>query len=72
VVGGDSRVAFMAMLGDLFSGFVKRRLGMGPSDKALGLDYVPESLLPLLACVLVRRGHRHAHILSRPSQIGDS
>jgi CDP-archaeol synthase len=46
-------VAFMAMLGDLFSSFVKRRLGMAPSDKAFGLDHVPESLLPLLSCVLV-------------------
>jgi hypothetical protein len=46
-------VAFMAMLGDLFSSFVKRRLGLAPSDKALGLDQVPESLLPLLACALV-------------------
>ena len=37
------------MLGDLFSSFVKRRLGLAPSDMALGLDQVPESLLPLLA-----------------------
>jgi hypothetical protein len=32
---------------------VKRRLGLAPSDKALGLDHIPESLLPLLACTLV-------------------
>jgi CDP-2,3-bis-(O-geranylgeranyl)-sn-glycerol synthase len=46
-------VAIMAMLGDLFSSFVKRRLGLAPSDKALGLDQIPESLLPLLACAFV-------------------
>jgi CDP-archaeol synthase len=45
--------AVMAMLGDLFSSFVKRRLGLAPSDKALGLDHIPESLLPMLACALV-------------------
>lgn len=39
-----------AMLGDLFSSFVKRRLGKPSSSQALGLDQVPESLLPLLVC----------------------
>ena len=38
------------MAGDLFSSFGKRRLGLAPSSQALGLDQVPESLLPLLAC----------------------
>ena len=38
-----------AMLGDLTSSFVKRRLGMPSSSMALGLDQVPESLFPLLA-----------------------
>jgi len=38
-----------AMLGDLLSSFVKRRLGIPPSGMALGLDQIPESLLPLLA-----------------------
>ena len=38
-----------AMLGDLLSSFVKRRLGLAPSAMALGLDQIPESLLPLLA-----------------------
>lgn len=42
-------VAATAMLGDLLSSFVKRRLGLRPSSRALGLDQVPESLLPLLA-----------------------
>ena len=47
-VGG--LVAVFAMLGDLFSSFVKRRLGFPPSTRATGLDQVPESLLPLLVC----------------------
>ena len=37
-----------AMLGDLFSSFVKRRLGVPPSGMALGLDQIPEVLAPLL------------------------
>jgi CDP-2,3-bis-(O-geranylgeranyl)-sn-glycerol synthase len=43
-------IAVGAMLGDLFSSFVKRRLGRVPSSRAIGLDQVPESLLPLLFC----------------------
>ena len=43
-------VAAAAMAGDLFSSFVKRRLNFPPSSQALGLDQVPESLFPLLAC----------------------
>ena len=38
------------MAGDLFSSFVKRRLNLPPSSQALGLDQVPESLFPMLAC----------------------
>jgi hypothetical protein len=38
------------MAGDLFSSFVKRRLNLPPSSQALGLDHVPESLFPMLAC----------------------
>ena len=41
-------IALLAMLGDLASSFVKRRLGRPPSSMALGLDQVPESLLPTL------------------------
>lgn len=37
-----------AMAGDLASSFLKRRLGLPPSSTAVGLDQVPESLLPLL------------------------
>jgi CDP-diglyceride synthetase len=39
-----------AMAGDLCSSFVKRRLGLPPSSRATGLDQIPESLVPLLAC----------------------
>ncbi|MGB5677342.1 MAG: CDP-archaeol synthase, partial [Gammaproteobacteria bacterium] len=37
-----------SIAGDLFSSFIKRRLNMPPSSMALGLDQVPESLLPLV------------------------
>ena len=43
-------VAGAAMAGDLFSSFVKRRLNLPPSSQALGLDHVPKSLFPMLAC----------------------
>ena len=39
-----------SMCGDLFSSFIKRRLKLPPSNKATGLDQIPESLLPLLVC----------------------
>jgi len=42
-------VALWAMLGDLLSSFIKRRLGMASGSQALGLDQLFESLLPLLA-----------------------
>lgn len=42
-------VGLFAMLGDLCSSFTKRRLGLAPSSQALGIDQIPESLLPLLA-----------------------
>ena len=38
--------ACLSMTGDLFSSFVKRRIGLAPSDQCLGLDQLPESLLP--------------------------
>ena len=43
-------VAATAMLGDLFSSFTKRRINLVPGSMALGLDQIPESLLPALAC----------------------
>lgn len=42
--------AAASMGGDLFSSFVKRRMNRAPSSRALGLDQVPESLVPLLVC----------------------
>jgi hypothetical protein len=43
-------VAGAAMVGDLFSSFVKRRLNFPSSSQAFGLDQIPESLFPMLAC----------------------
>jgi CDP-2,3-bis-(O-geranylgeranyl)-sn-glycerol synthase len=39
-----------AMAGDLGSSFMKRRMGLPSSSRALGLDQVPEALLPALVC----------------------
>jgi CDP-diglyceride synthetase len=44
-------VGSLAMAGDLFSSFLKRRLGRSSSSPAVGLDQIPESLFPLLGCV---------------------
>ncbi len=43
-------VGSTAMAGDLFSSFLKRRMKLPPSSRAIGLDQVPESLFPLLVC----------------------
>jgi CDP-archaeol synthase len=43
-------VSALAMLGALFSSFMKRRLALAPSSRATGLDQIPEALFPLLAC----------------------
>ena len=43
-------VGSVAMAGDLVSSFSKRRLNLPSSSRASGLDQVPESLFPLLAC----------------------
>ena len=42
-------IGFFAMVGDALSCFIKRRLGLKPGERAIGLDQIPESLLPLLA-----------------------
>ncbi|HQC73688.1 MAG TPA: CDP-archaeol synthase, partial [Candidatus Competibacteraceae bacterium] len=42
-------IGLLAMAGDLLSSFIKRRLGRPSSSMMLGLDQVPEALLPLLA-----------------------
>ena len=36
------------MLGDAVSSFLKRRIGLDSGAMAVGLDQIPESLLPLL------------------------
>ena len=43
-------VGALAMAGDLFSSFLKRRMAVPAGGKATVLDQVPESLFPLLAC----------------------
>jgi hypothetical protein len=40
--------AAASMAGDLASSFIKRRLGIEPSGRAVGLDQIPEALLPTL------------------------
>jgi hypothetical protein len=38
-----------AMIGDLLSSFVKRRMKLVPGSMALALDQIPEPLLPAIA-----------------------
>jgi len=45
-------ISLLAMTGDLFSSFVKRRFKLPPSSMAPLLDQVPESLLP--AVIMMR------------------
>jgi CDP-archaeol synthase len=47
-LGLGAEVGALAMLGDALSSFVKRRLGVTPSGRAIGIDQIPEALLPLL------------------------
>jgi CDP-archaeol synthase len=42
-------MASAAMIGDLSSSFLKRRLNLPPSSRATGIDQIPECLLPTLA-----------------------
>ena len=49
-VSVGATAAAAAMAGDLLSSFLKRRLDFPPSSQAIGLDQVPESLFPMLAC----------------------
>ena len=43
-------IGALAMCGDLISSFIKRRLGKSSSSMALGLDQIPEALIPLWVC----------------------
>jgi CDP-2,3-bis-(O-geranylgeranyl)-sn-glycerol synthase len=49
-IANGALLGVTAMVGDLISSFIKRRLGLPTSSRATLLDQVPESLLPLLAC----------------------
>ncbi|MDH5370646.1 MAG: CDP-archaeol synthase, partial [Gammaproteobacteria bacterium] len=42
--------AVASLTGDLISSFIKRRMDLPPSSRALGLDQLPESIFPLLFC----------------------
>jgi predicted CDP-diglyceride synthetase/phosphatidate cytidylyltransferase len=42
--------ALASLCGDLASSFIKRRLGLLPGSRALGLDQLPESIFPLIVC----------------------
>ncbi|QSP96419.1 CDP-archaeol synthase [Marinobacter salinisoli] len=41
----------LGLLGDLLSSFSKRRMGLDSSARAVGLDQVPECLLPMVLAV---------------------
>lgn len=43
-------IASLAMAGDLLSSFIKRRLRLPSGSRVTGLDQIPESVVPLLAC----------------------
>ena len=42
-------IASAAMIGDISSSFLKRRLSLPPSSRATGIDQIPECLFPTLA-----------------------
>lgn len=42
----------LGLLGDLISSFTKRRLGLESSARAVGLDQIPECLLPMALAAL--------------------
>ncbi len=54
LIGPSAWIGFLvgafAMFGDLLSSFIKRRLGLASGAAAVGLDQIPESLLPVLIC----------------------
>ncbi len=43
--------AAAAMLGDLFSSFIKRRMGVASSSPVTGLDQIPEAFFPALVAI---------------------
>ncbi len=46
-------VGVVAMIGDLASSFMKRRLRLAATSRSFGLDYVPEALLPALVLAAI-------------------
>ncbi len=46
-------VGAVAMIGDLASSFLKRRLRLAATSRSFGLDYVPEALLPALVLAAI-------------------
>ena len=44
-------IGLLAMIGDAGSSFIKRRQGLSSGEMALGLDQLPEALLPLSVCI---------------------
>ncbi|MCR8916161.1 CDP-archaeol synthase [Marinobacter panjinensis] len=38
----------LGLIGDMISSFIKRRAGLDSSARALGLDQIPEALLPMI------------------------
>ena len=46
-------VGAVAMIGDLASSFMKRRLRLAATSRSFGLDYVPEALLPALVLAAI-------------------
>lgn len=42
--------AACAMLGDLITSFIKRRIGLKPSSQLFGVDQALEAFIPLAAC----------------------
>lgn len=42
--------AAYAMLGDLITSFIKRRMGLEPSSQLFGVDQALEAFIPLVAC----------------------
>lgn len=53
--GGGFGVVFglLVVVGDLFSSFIKRRMGVASSGRCMGLDQLPESLFPSVYAVAV-------------------
>ncbi len=38
----------LGLIGDMISSFIKRRAGLASSARAMGLDQIPEALLPMI------------------------